>query len=247
MTYIPVEIWQDILLKIRFLDQIRLRQVCKLLYTYLEIYDFYHINDMYLARLNDSILMNYNFIRHLYASDNPHITDINHMTKLSTLNASYKSGIRDAHINQLNLEKLIANCNKNITNLNHMTNLKTLEIRSDYLRSNVKNHSGVNDIGISKLSNLEQLDVDYNYNITDINHMTNLTRLDARGHCGINNDSIVKFNLKHLDVFWNKKVTDIKHMTNITRLYPTGSGIDENDIRAAGFRQVYNDCYVKMF
>jgi hypothetical protein len=75
-----------------FLSKIRFRSISK--YNYLlEICDFYNIEEKYLDLLNDEILLNYHFITHLDASDNPNIKNINHLKKLIQLDASNNSVI----------------------------------------------------------------------------------------------------------------------------------------------------------
>ena len=47
--------------------------------------------------------------------------------------------------------------------------------------------SGINDEGIKNL-NLEKLNAYNNSKITNVNHMTKLKELDARGDCGIDDE-----------------------------------------------------------
>ena len=75
MNYIPIEIWQKILFRSTFLQQIRLRQICKRFYEQLEIHDFGNI-DKYSSLLTDQILTNYSFVKYLDISNNKNITNL---------------------------------------------------------------------------------------------------------------------------------------------------------------------------
>ena len=66
---------------------------------------------------------------------------------------------------------------------------------------------GLNDNGIKNL-NLRILDVEKNPNITNINHMTNLKRLDASYNSGINDNGIKDLNLNRLNINNNPKITE---------------------------------------
>src|SRR5207237_1072600 len=133
-------------------------QVCILLHT-LEIHNFY-IDDK-CGLLTDQILSNYHFIKKLDASNNPTITNVNHMTKLEILHAYGNCGIDDNGISELNLKKLYASYNFTITNVNHMSKLEILHACSN---------CGIDDNGISEL-NLKELYASYNFTITNVNHM----------------------------------------------------------------------------
>src|SRR5690606_39417173 len=58
-----------------------------------------------------------------------------------------------------------------------------------------------------KYSHLISLNLSYNSQITNVNHMINLKKLDASYDCGIDNKGISKLNLIKLDVSYNKKIT----------------------------------------
>jgi F-box domain len=193
----PLDIWYLILGRLDFLSQIRLRQVCKYFYHYLEVYDFYHIPDKLKNRLSDEILKNYCFIRSLDTSDNPKITKINHMTNLKKLDASWDCGIDDQRIQNLNLVELNASNNPKIININHLTNLKKLDASWG---------CGIDDQGIQNL-NLVELDACNNAKITNINHMTNLKKLNAGWNCGIDDQGIQNLNLIKLRARFNPKIT----------------------------------------
>ena len=166
---LPIEIWQLVLSKVEFLDQIRLRLVSTLFYQNLEIYDFYNIDNKYLERLDDDVLATYPFIMQLNAALSPKINNIKHMTKLQKLNAGKISGIDDDSINHLNLTELYVSNNPKITNIKHMTKLQILCAENNY---------GIGDDSISNF-NLTELCASDNPKITNIKHMTKLQILCA--------------------------------------------------------------------
>jgi hypothetical protein len=114
----------------------------------LEIYDFYNIEEGYLIRLNNKILLNYPFIKYLNASNNKKITNIDHMNNLIELDAGWDCGITNKGLQKINLIILNANNNNKITNVNHMD--KLIELDAGW-------NCGIDDNGslacFSKLSN----------------------------------------------------------------------------------------------
>ena len=58
-----------------------------------------------------------------------------------------------------------------------------------------------------KYSHLISLNLSYNSQITNVNHMKNLKILDAGWYCGINDEGISKLNLIELHVSYNNKIT----------------------------------------
>ena len=194
---IPIEIYQNILLLTDFITQIRMRQINKIFYEKLEIHDFFNIPDKYLFMLSDNILINYPFIKQLYAYANKDIKIINYMKKLVKLNAGDNCGINNEEIAKINVIELNVYNNPKITNVNHMTRLQIL-----YAGSNC----GINDAGI-KYINLHKLHAGNNPNITNVNHMTKLEDLTAYGYCGVNDAGIQDLNLKQLYIFGNQKIS----------------------------------------
>jgi hypothetical protein len=156
-----------------FLSIIRFRCVSKYVH-FLQIQNFFNIGVNYLNSLNDVILLNYPFITHLDASHNPNITNVNHLKKLITLDASgITCGINNLGIKDLNLKKLDISNNTNIYNINHMQD-SLIELHACY--------NSIDDFGISKLNNIQKLNVYHNKNIKNINHMTKLYELNASGN-----------------------------------------------------------------
>ena len=199
MNYIPIEILQHILSLSDFIQQIRLRQVSKPFYNYLEIHDFYNINQKYLDILSDQIISNYPQITQLNAQSNPKITNVNHLKRLTKLDASgYDCGIGDSGIIYINPIQLDSSDNHKITNIGHMIKLEKLNA-SD-------RNCGIDDSGISKL-NLRKLNARNNQKITNVNHMTKLKKLQAGGWCGIGDSGIILVNLRELDAIHNSKIT----------------------------------------
>ena len=88
--------------------------------------------------------------------------------------------------------------------LKSMTNLRTLETCSN-----------ITDNGIKNLINLTDLTL-VGKNITNLNHLTNLTKLHAWYDCGIDDNSIKELiNLKELYIPDNPGITDINHLVNL--------------------------------
>src|SRR5439155_584370 len=112
--------------KLDFLNQIRLKQVCKFYYNNLHIIDLYNIDYKYKKLLNDEILKNYHYIKYLDVWNNPKIKNISHMKNLKKLHCSDYCSISNEDIKDLDLIELYANNNPKITNINHMKNLKKL-------------------------------------------------------------------------------------------------------------------------
>jgi hypothetical protein len=71
------------------------------------------------------------------------------------------------------------------------------------------NSCGVNDDGIKNL-NLEILEADSNPKITNVNHMRNLSELDASNNSGIDDFGIKKINLKKLKAYNNANISNKK-------------------------------------
>lgn len=76
----------------------------------------------------------------------------------------------------------------------------------------------VSDDGI-KLLNLIELNAFDNYQITNVNHMSNLRVLIASYECNINDDGIkLLTNLVELDASYNSSITNINHLTKLETL-----------------------------
>lgn len=217
--YIPLEIWQIILNSIDFLSQIRLRQVSKQLYL-LSIHNFYTIPNKYQQLLTNKILLQHPNIKYLDASNNPKITNINHLPLLQRLRASNKvtftisselCGISDNSMKQcVNLKFLDASDNPKITNVNHCTKLIALM---------ACDNCGITDYGMSECVNLKSLYSSNNKRITNVNHCTQLQRLYARWHSGISDLGIKDcVDLQVLWIYNNKKITDIRHLVKLQLL-----------------------------
>src|SRR5438309_1400280 len=104
---IPIEIYQEILERSRFLVQIRLAQLCKYFNKMLSISDFCNIAYYYRCRLTDNILKNYNCVKKLDISFFNLVTNdgISHMN-LHTLHVYGNSKITNDGISHMNLHTL---------------------------------------------------------------------------------------------------------------------------------------------
>jgi len=108
--------------------------------------------------------------------------------------------------------KLNAGGNSYITDINHMKNLRLLDISSydeDCGMGGIFTHvCGIENTGLSRLTNLTELNMKNNRKITNINHMINLRTLDATGNCKIKNSGLSRLtNLTKLNIDGNKNIT----------------------------------------
>ena len=199
MNSLPIDLIQYCIFdKLDFKTQLRFRQICKRL-NRVDIHNMcYNIDDEYLDKLSDEILINYPKVKYLDASYNSKITNVNHMTKLQILDIHGMCGIDNNGIKHLNLIELGAFNNRKITNINHMTKLQILDASYD---------CGLDNNSIKDL-NLINLDVWNNPKITNVNHMTNLQILNASGYeCGLDDNGIKDLNLIKLYNSRNPKIT----------------------------------------
>src|SRR5205085_1961745 len=91
----------------------------------------------------------------------------------------------------------------------------------------------IDNEGIKNLTNLIELYATNNNKITNINHMSNLQKLDAYGDCGIDDNGIKNLtNLIFLNASVNPKITNINHMRHLQTLYAfVKSGINDEGIK----------------
>ena len=82
---------------------------------------------------------------------------------------------------------------------------------------------GIDNNGISRLTNLISLSVSGNNKITNINHLVNLQILDANyNNCGIDNRGVSQLtNLVKINADYNKKLTRTQNMVKIKIAYGT--------------------------
>jgi hypothetical protein len=78
---------------------------------------------------------------------------------------------------------------------------------------------------------VKYLNASYNPTITNVNHMQNLSELDA-SCSGINDIGIIKLNLEKLNISRNNKISNLNHMNKLVELDASGcSGIYDNGIK----------------
>lgn len=139
--------------------------------------------------------------------------NFSHMSNLKILYASHYR-VNNESIKKLDLHELYIEGNVGITNIMHLRNLKILDITGNTniieIPSSVKklfaSFSAINQQSIKNLDLLE-LDVSYAPLVTNILHMTNLTKLSAVGDkCSLTNDSIPWNNLKDIDAYGNYNI-----------------------------------------
>ena len=106
-----------------------------------------------------------------------------------------------------------------VTDINQLTKLQLLKTAIGLTNNGVKN------INPCKL-------LAYGLKLTDINHMTNLTYLDA-SNSNISDSGIKNLNLYELDATDNPNITDVNFMTSLKILHTGGPncGITNNGIK----------------
>lgn len=216
MEYIlPSEIWRVISNFSNFPTRINLTKVCKFFNENLQITDLYTIESKYLKLLTNDILKNYPSVTKLNLTDNPNVTDINHLNKLQILKASgRKCALGNQGIKKLNLKEIDVSYNLHITNLNCFSQLRVLT---------AKGRCGLTNQGINKLRDVRDLDLTDNLTINKISHLKKLRVLNAYGtDCAIDDNSLQNLNLHALDVTNNPNVTNINHMNRLKILMANG-------------------------
>lgn len=231
-----------------FIDQCVLRLVS----TYFLNYPITNLMDRVpnKQRLNNTILKLYPYVVKLDAYNNYTITDISHLKHLKVLNAGYKSGICDV-ANLINLTELHTNDHNPIKNICTLTGLRILT------------SCHVNNDDIEQLTNLTELNVTLNENITNVSKLIKLKKLygdyseiDNHGLggltnlticCGsIHNDGIRGLtNLVTLDITCNRNITNVNTLVSLRKLYVYKGNINKNDIFLTGLVNltISNDLY----
>lgn len=137
--------------------------------------------------------------------------DINYLTNLTILSASYTSINNINHL--INLTKLDISYNKNIIDISTLTKLTELNSECTIINQN----------NINSLTNLVTLNIRHNKYIYDISHLSKLTFLNS-GYTIIGQNSINNMhNLISLCMCCNENITNIAHLTNLQYLDISGS------------------------
>jgi hypothetical protein len=84
----------------------------------LPIIDLYHIDDVYLEKITDEVLVQHPQVRYLFAFDNSNITNISHLKMLEVLDASWGCGICDQGLRKIKAIDITGN--KKITPTNNL-------------------------------------------------------------------------------------------------------------------------------
>lgn len=91
------------------------------------------------------------------------------------------------------------------------------------LSTNVPNREKITDSILKLYPYITKLNVTDNENVTNINHLIYLRKLNASGACRINNSGIIDLtNLTKLNISYNEKITDIDHLINLQILHAGG-------------------------
>ena len=88
--------------------------------------------------------------------------------------------------------------------------------------------------------NLVKLSISFNYDIVDLNHMTNLRKLETYCEYKLGPDGIKSLNLTWLSLENNASlITDVSHFTNLRYLDISGSMVNQYGIRGLNPRMLY--------
>lgn len=207
----PIELWMIIRDYTDSLSQINLTMVCKFLNKNLQITDLYNIDPKYQELLTNDILKKYPYITKLKLRWNTSVTDINHLSKLEILDATggWMQSI------------YVPDCGYCLD-------------EEENLFNNCGGICILSDKGIRKLTNLRNIDISCNRNITSLNHCKKLKVLTARSYSGLTNEGISKlYNLEDVDLTDNQKINRIDHLKKLRVLNISGinSVVNNNDIK----------------
>ena len=120
-----------------------------------------------------------------------------------------------------------------IDKLHHKTTCKYLKLIKIMDLYNIDNKylKKLNDQILKSYIYVTQLNASFNPNITSLNHMTKLKKLDICGECGVGDNGISNLNLEELHASYNPKITSLNHMTKLKKLDIWGDcGIGDNGI-----------------
>src|SRR5271154_5496072 len=94
---------------------------------------------------------------------------------------------------------------------------KSIKVK-DLYNIDLKYLQNLNDHILKQYIDVTELKI-INTNITNLNHMTKLRKLDISYDCGVGDQGIFVLNLEELDASGNPKITTLNHMTKLKKLY----------------------------
>ena len=139
-----------------------------------------------------------------------------------------------SHIRKLKLTQ-----NPKVSSIRHLTNLEILEIndvcidfRGPWGGDNKWINCNISNEELLKLTNLTGLSIRDNGKITNINTLSQLTKLNASGEYALSDEGFNKLiNLKYLDVEINPNIKNLNALTRLETLIVSGeNGIENNSI-----------------
>lgn len=177
------------------------------------------------SRVTNETLLNMTNLTRLNIYNTSHITSIQTLVNLISLNIGHCLNIDEGQLKCLtNLSKLKLKGNLRIRDISGMTSITHLDLTSNEVVTSdtvgkmtnltsliLWSNRKVMDIDIMKLTKLKKLDLCANYCITDISlaSLTNLTKLCLADNNFIRDWSLMKLtNLTHLDLSGNDIITD---------------------------------------
>lgn len=208
---IPLDTWQIILGKLSMRSQLRLKQVCKLLYGELKLYNFE--KEKYAGLLTNEIIKQHPYIKKLYLAKTLDLSSLKYLDSLYI-----KTNIPNNYLDNIDVKEIkfltYVLKNKETVNLNHMTKLSSLRLHH--------NEVTYNDIANVNLTEFDMGNNRVNY----ISNLTNLTTLIMPGY-KTNNNELININLTTLKITSNYNIPNFLHMTNLTELYLPGNYISD--------------------
>ena len=173
-------------------------------------------------RMNNSIddINSLTSLTRLDMSSNTTITNINGLVNLRVLVANDTCIEQTGIANLSSLSELHIDGNTQISNLNHLPLLQKLSARArrSYTEDTF-NRIALCQSGITNLTSLTELSVDYNSLIDNVNHLQKLQKLSCQQSSGITNWGINKLtNLIELNIIGNRYVTQLNHLQKLQKL-----------------------------
>lgn len=211
LNHLPSDIIKLVHNKLDFIHQRNLRLVSRefIKYPITNLLD----NVPNVSKLTDEILKSYSSIVKLNAHYNDKIININCLLRLTTLDVS--GGFCTINVSLL-------------TNLTKLNAKKFCWARNDRDSGKIEN---TEFLKLNNLTNLTELNICYNQNITGIDHLINLKILNIGGTTIKNNIITSLTNLTKLNINDNGTITNINNLINLKTLYAISSwGIDNNGI-----------------
>ena len=170
-----------------------------------------NVPDKISFKLTDDILKSY-----------PHVVKLQIVSKLLHWDQQVPRIYNTSNLNNVRVLHIKGNCGFDISKLTNLTSL-TLSYCNNITNDDIKS-----------LTNLTELNIPANQQISDINCLINLRKIDISSYtfteCEVDDNGIMCLtNLTELNADDNIYVENIGHLTNLTKLSANGRGGPAND------------------